>query len=375
MRTIRHLALALLALTLSGPPLPAQSEKSDSTKPSDRWPDRIAGKTLQDFIRELGDRDASVRENAVRTVAMFGPESRQAVPAIINMLNYDTDVSLRVNAALMLTQVTVRDSDEPAAVRALMKRMTDDSQSVARYHAAAALGHFEEGAREAIPSLITASKDRGSWEIRRAALASLTRVGADTKNGPDRRVTQAFLDALGSATSRADDTAKVRLEAVVGLAATGIPSNQAMRAAVVQSLTNRTNTKVERDRTLAVWAYVGLMAVDQPSEAYLAGIARLLKSGDVPTKTHAARALGVLGQEAKAKVPELIDALRDKETSVSGMACWALAEMARKFDPGPEAASALSDLVKRTADAGVKESAQYALDVIKGIKAKKPEKP
>jgi HEAT repeat protein len=372
MRTLQTIAVAVLALAV---PAHSSSAEKDKTEPSQsssssqyKPPDAVAGKSLDQWIKELKHTDPSVRENAVRTLPLFGDRASKAIPDIIYMTAIDYDVSLRVNGCIALMNLKIEKKDEAAAVQALTKQLTDNTQAVVRLHAALALGRFEEGGKAAIPSLIAATKDRGSWEIRKAAVGSLARVSKDKVMGPDPRATAALLEALK------DYAAKVRLEAVMAMGSMGKPTNEMTRQTVIRAMQNELR---ERDKTIAVWAYVSLMALDRMSEAYLAELIKFLESKDVATRTHAARALGMVGPEVKKQmakkvrdlVAALVTVLKDPEASVAEMAAWSLGESAQSFDPGEEATSALTELTKdKKLDYYVKLMAAEALESIKGKK-------
>src|SRR5262245_11612261 len=188
MRTLQTAAAAILALALPAHSLSAEKAKTEPTQSSSsskyEWPDTVAGKTLEQWIKELKHTDPSVRENAVRTLPMFGPRAKKAIPDIIHMTATDYDVSLRVNGCIALMNMDIDKKEELAAFQTLMKQLTDNTQAVVRLHAAMAIGRFEEGAKVAIPTLIAATRDRGSWEIRKAAIGSLSRVSKDKMTGP-----------------------------------------------------------------------------------------------------------------------------------------------------------------------------------------------
>lgn len=365
MRTLPIRALTLFALALPAPAVLAQKMTLPAAA-GNQWPDKIAGKAMREWIKELKSTDPSVVENALRTLPLFGPEAKRAVPDIVDVLARAWDISPRVNAALVLMFVEIRPGDKPAAVRALMKRVTDDSQTNVRFHAALTLGRFTyDEAKEAIPSLISASKDRGSWEIRKAAINSLGHVAVDRKGktGPDQRATQALL-SLGGYHGIHDPVAKVRIEAVMALGSMGIPANAMTKAMVLRELIGRLS---DRDKRVVIWAHVGLMALDQVAGVQLNAIAKFLKTGDVEARTHAARALGVMGAKSKPKIPDLISALRDPEAAVVGTACWAFGHIGSELDPGDDAVAALGEVSKRAnLDPSVKQQALTAIEIIKG---------
>ena len=144
----------------------------------------------------------------------------------------------------------------------------------------------------------------------------------------------------------------------------------------------------ERDRTIAVWAVVGLMVHVRLSEDYLGEILTFLKkSKDVPTRANAANALGVVASEVKKQltakevkklINALVDAVKDPDTSVAAEACYALANLAQSFDPGKDATSVLTEVSKskdKKVDKYVKEMAAAALKSIDGAKAARAAKP
>jgi HEAT repeat protein len=192
-------------------------EKQPDTKLS-----QVAGKTLEQWIKEIGSVDPSKRENAIRTVLLFGPDrAYQAVPAILDQLrkhdpvSNPVDASVRVNAALALG-VIIGGTKEPDAkqVKAAvtqLKRLMGDSQSIVRYRAAQALGRIGPDARDTIPELISATKNSSNWEIRRAAVYALGFVAREEKKVPGEDVINALVGALG------DKIAQVRQAAIESL--------------------------------------------------------------------------------------------------------------------------------------------------------------
>lgn len=391
MRTLSALALTLLALTLPAflalarekkdaptEKKDSSTEKKDSSSEADsKYPEKVAGKTLDDWIKELHSHDPGVREHAVRTMLDFGPASAKAALDVVHMADQDRDVSPRVNAIIVLMLMEIRDRDVPAAVAALKRKATDDQQAVVRLHAALALGRFEEMAASAIPNLVNASRDNSSWEIRKAAIGSLGKVGVDKKKKktpPDPRATRAILHALRTS-GYPESSAKVRLEAVMALGAMGPSADPVLKRAVTQALAGRLR---DRDKTVAIWSHVALMALENKvTEPYLKGIADFLTHRDVETRKQAARALGQLGGFAdkdyvkliKAHVPDLLSAVKDSDPGVVGMACWALGQLGRKIDPGEDVMTALTKLSKRPKiDATVKYMVLAALESIKGRK-------
>ena len=391
MPTRRLFAPALLSLALALPLLYAKDVKDKEDKAADAakgnenpWPDKIAGRAVGDWIKDLKDPDPSVKENALRTLPLFGPPAAKAVPRIAELLEKDLDVSTRVNAAIALRLIEVRKDDVPIVVKALLRRLNIRSrqlpleyQAIVRFHAAATLGRFGKEAHDAIPQLAVAAEDTASWEIRKVALGSLALIGGDQKKGPDARAVSALLKGMS------DHSAKVRLEAVMGIGTMGQPTNSGLRRQVITALQLRLNPRVEKDKTIVVWANISLMAIDQLHEKYVGEVKKLLGGGNVPTRTHAARALGLVAGDLKKKAPKQVpgviaalrSALRDDEPAVAGMACWSFGEMAEDFVPPADVEKTLTDLSKdKKIDEGVRQTALATLEYIKG-KEKEKTKP
>jgi HEAT repeat protein len=268
----------------------------------------------------------------------------------------------------VLISMDVREKDKPEVVKALAKRISpvSEPQAIVRFHAALAIGQFGEQAAEAIPILITSTKDAGSFEIRKAAVGSLARVGMDSKKGANPLATKALIDALG------DHSAEVRIEATMGLGAMGAPASE-LRPNVIAALRARAK---DTDKPVIIWSHVALMAIEKVNDKDLGVVAKFLASGEpVKARTNACRALGVLGVDARPKIDDLIAVTRDKEPLVAGMACWALGEIGLKTDPGAKAKDRLTAITQqKDADVGVKGFALEALEKIKTGIAKEKEK-
>src|SRR5262249_24367903 len=99
-------------------------------------------------------------------------------PKLITAIK-DPDVSLRVNAVITLGFVGLNEDQVRQGVDAL-KQCLRDTQGIVRYQAAEALNRLgAPQGYDAIPSLIAATQDNSSWEIRRAAVNALGSVGWD----------------------------------------------------------------------------------------------------------------------------------------------------------------------------------------------------
>jgi HEAT repeat protein len=316
MRSSVLLTIPLLAV-LSAGRLPAADDKKP-TEPTP--PSEIAGKSLKQWIAEIKDPDPGVVENAIRTVVHFGRDARDAGPNLLDQLENNKDASIRTNAAIALGILNqeLHSADITKAVDKLGTRMDIDGQTIVRFHAALALSRFGVDAKPVLPKLILASKDGPSWEIRKAAVIALGAAAGDKEKGPDARAVNALVVALS------DKCAQVRLEAVIALGVLGKPAAKNETDFVLTALTGKFK---DPNKMVAIWAHASYMAVDGINAKKLSDIAGYLKHTDVTVRCHAAKALSMFGSDAEGHIPELVEALHDKQPAAATAAAEALAHM------------------------------------------------
>jgi HEAT repeat protein len=362
MRVLRSVAVAAL-LCLLTPPVVGQGGatkkgKTGSIKAKMTDPMHlVSGKDLEEWIREMSDRDPSKRTLAVLAIPSFGPDSQLAVPALLNRLR-DGDVSPRVRAVMVLRAVAVADEDAPKVVTALANRLAGqdrEPQTATRYEITLTLGRFIKEGGPAIPALARAVQtETGSWEVRHQCVQLLWRIARDPQNGPDPRAVKALLAA-----SQNEYVHLCKLEILQGLGALGKPTDPSLAAKVQHALGNaaRSTTKA-----YALWGLVGLVQFDpQNAEPSLKAIAKYLKSPNAETRNQAAQALGLLGDKAKSRVPDLLDLLDDRASPVAYGACAGLASIG---DASPKVVAALVALLEHKDPIRVSGAAQ-ALAVLK----------
>ena len=345
---MRLFLLGLISWFLLGTPALAQDEER-----------RLAGKNLKQWIAEIRHPDPGVRENAMRTVPLFGKEAREAGHALITALD-ERDTSLRVNAIIAIGQIGLDGKDVEAGVKGLGKLLLNDSQHINRMQAAVALGRLGMEAKAALPALCSAVQDKSynSWETRRAAAIALRTVAPD-KDGPDPKAIHALVRAAS------DLCQKVRLEALMSLIYLGRPSQKADLESEKVGLAHLVR---DRDLLIGLWARVALMRIDKVSEKDIRVIGQMLRSTDLAQRVNAANALGMIGPEAKSQVPDLMQALEDKDEGVIVAVITALALM------GDEASRAIPALMKvaETKNEVLSGLAKEAIEKIK--KNEKPKK-
>ena len=102
---------------------------------------------LDALINALGDKDQSVRNDVARVLGLIGPETKDAVPKLIEMLKNDTGWFARSSAAHSLGKIG---PDAKSAVPALIEAMKDRIAGV-RGAAILALGEIGPNVNEAAP--------------------------------------------------------------------------------------------------------------------------------------------------------------------------------------------------------------------------------
>jgi HEAT repeat protein len=268
---------------------------------------KIDGKTLSQWEREITDRDPSTRQIAMLAVVQFGPAGRQAAHELISELG-DRDPGLRAHAAYALGMVGMDGHDGPSGLRALADRLSD-SQAIVRYRAATALGNFGHAAQEALLPLWRAYRDpQSAWEVRKAAVYALGNIGVSPDNGPPNRQVSGWLREA----ALRDPCAQIRSDAVAYLVSFGKPGDQELHITrqAFKALLN------DKDKTVAIWARVGLCKFDKKSETYVRYIADLLKSPETDMRVQAGRALGIIGPDAESSTMALADACQDTDVRV-----------------------------------------------------------
>jgi len=324
-------SLLVLVAAQSSALLAAQEGEKGSKEPP---PDKVNGKTLSEWKREMSHADASRRTVAIVTIIQFGDAASECVPQLIARLR-DDDVSPRARALLALRMIAIEDKDVAKVVDAVANRLNrkqtfplGEQQAIIRYEAVLTLQRFLEHAGPAVPLLLQASSDPASWDIRQLAVALLWKVGTSNKGVVDSRIIEGFLDRL-----RAEKTYQVRLELMMGLAVLGKPESPL----VVNRLVTDLNTIVRSERTprpLAIWAYAGLARMQEGTAMGNAvnSLAKYLKNPDLEVRVQAAYALGYLEGRARGKTSSLVTMLEDKENLAVVAAASALGMIGDKSE-------------------------------------------
>lgn len=360
MRTFLTHTLILIFLSSSAQRVGADSKEKPDDGKKDSF-ELVGGKSLADWMKDLKHVDPSQKRDAIQAVQLF-KDNEDCAPTLVYILRNDPDSTLRSNAAIALMYVGVRPRDVKLVVDALAEQMDINFQVALRYYCAHALGRFGSDAKSAMLQLIKATTDQRSWEIRQAACMSLMRIFNDPeeKVEVDLRAVRAFVTALN------DPASKVRQEALIGILSLGVPSDRELQQQLIAQLLKRLNDK---EKFIVVWAYYGLLMNTGVNETYLNALANFLKKGDVPTRVQAIRALGMLGKEARDKIPDIVAAVADPDITVAGTACMTLAKLSEKISTGKESIDAVKKLLdEKKPDDPFRKHVQLYYDVLTGKK-------
>jgi hypothetical protein len=282
MRSIVFLGLVLAMFGLGSGPLPAQAprsapaaapkksdpatepKKNDSAtepkKPAEiNWFVRIQGKSLEQWVALLTSLDASTRDEALRTIPLFGPKCREAVGHhLIDMIRKETDSNVRLTAISSVPLIYFHEPyvEEGLGVLINILRSTAES-SHTRLEATAALGKCGPAAKRAIPVIVDFGLGHGSWQNRKVAVAALGLLGQqlDPDEGPDVAAIKGLIKTL-----RTDNAHLVRREVVNSLLLLGPPKDKPTWTLLRKALSDATK---DSDKHVVLWSHVALIRTEE----------------------------------------------------------------------------------------------------------------
>lgn len=339
------------------PGTPGAPPAAPKDQPAVEYPTEIAGRNLDQWIKDIDSLDPSIRTLAIRTVPNFGPSCKRAIPAVIRQITkFDNDLSPRSNAIVILPILVSADPQNyyKPAVDALSLAL-DSSQGIIKFQAAAALAQFGPYARATVPKLAKLVEDRASGEIRQAAAAALSAVARDDNGWPDMRALNALMHGID------DGSKEVRMECLQAIINLGPPASG--EVAAYRNLLEK-RLKADKDKTCTIWVRVAMMRLDAAlvTDTHLSAISKLMKGQESEVRIQAARALGFIGIYAKSQIPALIDALKDDEPLMVWQVCLSLGRMEKESEKALPMLQAIADNHR---DQAVKEEAKKAVEAIK----------
>lgn len=286
----------------------------------------LAGRVLQDvnfdaIVLILDDPNQEMRIYVAEWLGYFSTEPKDAVPALIWILEQDADWRVRHAAAGALGLANpcchIKVWAE-SALSALARALREDGDERVRGAAAVALGELAPGCRNldiAIKALAYAAEEDEHPGLRAIAVTVLADIG------PEEEIALVLVHAVPDLVrSLEDERWYVREAAARGLGGVGPRTG-----AVVPALAKALGDEELLVRKAAVEA---LGSIGPRTEAVIPALVKALEEDEEPRIRQAAAALEGIGPEAKNAIPALIQALEDEKLRVRAAAAEALKEIA-----------------------------------------------
>lgn len=241
---------------------------------------------------------------AERGFAILGPDAKSGVPALVALMG-NKDDSVRLDAVFCLGRIGPAAKD---AIPDLIKEFQREEASTNNEHAAAyALGQIGPAANTAVP-IITAALTNGPVYCRATKQAALIKMQAASISP--------FVEQLKDASNF---TQWVYTWMVVFQCGT----NAGPAVPVLVPLLDNTNIGIR----LRTFILVG--SIHQHAELCVPALVQTLKSKDWTSRTRSIDVLGQFGEAAKPAVPDLVRCLNDPDTAIRELATNSL----RRIDP------------------------------------------
>lgn len=278
------------------------------------------------LIDALGDQHPRVRVKAINTLAKIGPDAKDAVPALIEVLK-DNDFEVRQAAADALEAIELKtkafkENEENKKIRLLVNTARlEDKDWMVQKAAAKQLADMGHEAVIALPELIRIIEDRSDWrdsynnQLLKWTVVVLGNIGPEA-----RAATPGLIKLMDN-----KDYA-VRLEVIKALGKIGPGTDSAVIEALIQAVRGDPELMVLRDSFAKIL----------PSNyEYLAYKGVNYGDPDADVRREAAVVLGRFEADAVAAVPALLDAtLTDLNDNVKRQAAFSLC----RIQPGSGAA-------------------------------------
>ncbi len=288
---------------------------------------RADAASVDDAIKALSGGDSKAQLQAVNDLIDLGPAAKSAVPALIKVLNGGS-AELQWHAAMALGTIGPGAKDAVPDLTAALK----SRDAMVRGHSANALQQIGDSGQAVVEGLAHLLDDNDR-NVRRAAIDAL--VGIRPQPG-------LLLPILRKAIEDSDMDPSVIVPALEVFAQMG----DAGVAPLMEAMKN--------DKT-CYWACIALGSMGAQAKAAVPEITNLTSSKDPAMRMQAVIALGEIGPDAKSAVPALIKALSDEQNSVRYGAAYALGRIGDK--------EATSELMKQanSPDAFLKMIAIWAV--------------
>ncbi|HEY7156218.1 MAG TPA: HEAT repeat domain-containing protein, partial [Gemmataceae bacterium] len=282
------------------------------------------------LIAGLKEPDKDLRRDSARAVARLGPAAKEAVPALLAIMQKDEDEYIRIDAAEALVEV----ADPKVSVPALVELMRGDGWYSGR-DAADLLGRMGTRARAAVPDLLAVLDQKGGGQVRAAAALALWRIdrrktgirvllsGLANAEGFDVLILARALDEIGS------DAVPELVEALMcQKGAKARPADKPRDESAVVADLIKLLADEDADLRREAARLLGVLGTDDP--AAISALTQALRDKDKYVRRRAARVLALLGKETTAVVPVLHEILRNGSREDSDRAAWLVWRLERK---------------------------------------------
>lgn len=279
-----------------------------------KWPTNIAGKGVQEWLKEVDDPDPGKREMALNTLPAFGPDAiKICSKKVLERMRIEKDPGVRMAAYRTAVMLGLDDRDIKDAVTVLANAVDQGVPgSQTRLAAVQTLAAFGPKAESAVGVLTGVVCQDPAYVTRQAVAHALGRVGGNETYGPNVRALNRLAGTLAS-----DVAAAVRMEALQSLVLLGPPwtgtrSNpkapppidwkQATYVAdrMRERLQAPKGKTGELDPQIEIWVRVVLMRFDpkEIGDTHLNAIAKHLASPELGPRLQALQALSLFGEQA-----------------------------------------------------------------------------
>jgi HEAT repeats len=364
---------------------PPKETKDSTTTPDPKKeppePTEYMGKSFSQWLSKIRDADPTHREEAMKAVLMFGPnKSADAIPEILTQLekhkktDIGVDLAVRVNGIMALSTIfrggkNAPDGDNLKRAYPLYKQFLHDDQIIMKVRALQGLPYLGPKAADAINDVIELVHYKGTWEVRKEAIQTLTILAPaqDGKSAPNKNamialrlhtkkenessylVRMAAFQGLAMVAQTSvppelyndalyDPEYKVRLSGLnaIGTVARVLDSKNQLKAKDKEKVIEKIEEFIvavekskDKDRILRIWAYATIMTIKQEcGKAHLGPVVKFLNDPDPAVRMQGLTVIGMCGDKAKPLAFKAVLALiHDENLAVAGAAMGALVQM------------------------------------------------
>ncbi|NER38130.1 MAG: NACHT domain-containing protein [Oscillatoria sp. SIO1A7] len=287
--------------------------------------------------------DEYIRRQAAWSLGQIDPGNKEEIAALVEVIETTEDENIRSLAAESLGQIDPGNKEAIAALLELIK--TAEKENI-RWHAAFILGQIDPGNKEAIAALVKLIETTENEDIRWQAALSLREIGQGNKEA---------IAALLELMKTTEDKGICLLAALV-LGEIGQGNKKAI-AALVKLIETTENQDIRRQ---AAWS---LGKIDPGNKEAIAVLLELIKTAeDDNNREEAAWSLGEIGQGNKKAIAALVEVIENTDNEDIS---WRAADSLGQIDPGnKKAIAALVQVIETTENENIRRRAAESLGKI-----------